>query len=102
MHNAGLFDRSSPSEMLAVGEWRSTDEGRAGDSVPVLVLPISSNGEGKNDESEHVDLAAPKTDEYPSGTTLAFIVIALVLSVFLSSLDIVGEADPFQPFRRTF
>ena len=53
-----------------------------------------TDGNNKNNESEFVEPAAQNADEYPSGTTLIFIVVALVLSVFLSSLDIVGEPHP--------
>lgn len=45
---------------------------------------------GRKDTGEVVEAAAPDVDKYPKGAVLAFIVVALVLSVFLSSLDFVG------------
>lgn len=55
------------------------------------------NTTNDNDErQEKPDLDDAKPDEYPSGPRLVFIVLALVLSIFLVSLDltIVATAIP--------
>lgn len=46
------------------------------------IEPISSYQSKSIEDKEDVD-------EYPSGTKLAFIVLALILSIFLASLDMV-------------
>ena len=46
----------------------------------------------KNDKTKDVEPLAQDASEY-QGTSLAFIVVALALSIFLASLDIVGVFD---------
>ena len=43
------------------------------------------------DEAKAVKLSAQDAREYLQGTRLAFIVVALVLGIFLASLDVVGD-----------
>lgn len=54
----------------------------------------TTNGEDERQEKSNQDAAEP--DEYPTGARLVFIVLALVLSIFLVSLDltIVATAIP--------
>jgi MFS family permease len=51
---------------------------------------------GKDERQEKPDLEEAKPDEYPTGARLIFVVLALVLSIFLVSLDltIVATAIP--------
>jgi len=49
----------------------------------------------KENKAEAVEPPAQDASKYPQGTSLAFIVVALVLSIFLASLDMVG--DPYPP-----
>ena len=82
MRNTPLSDSTSSTQLRAAYEM--------GDRLP------SSRGDGdsKGNESAPVEAAAQGVDEYPKGATLVFVVLALVLSVFLSSLDIVCEPRP--------
>lgn len=50
----------------------------------------------KDDEAKAEAVEPPVQDasEYPQGTSLAFIVVALVLSIFLASLDMVADPCP--------
>lgn len=50
----------------------------------------SDTGISENDEDKDVESPAHDASEYPQGTSLAFIVVALALSIFLASLDMVG------------
>lgn len=45
---------------------------------------------GISEKDEDVEPPAHDESEYPQGTSLAFIVVALALSIFLASLDMVG------------
>ena len=47
----------------------------------------------KNDKTKDVEPLAQDASEYPQGTSLVFIVVALALSIFLASLDMVGVFD---------
>jgi hypothetical protein len=49
--------------------------------------PVSQGG---NQTKEADELVSEKEEQYPHGTRLVLIVIALALSVFLSALDIVS------------
>lgn len=52
----------------------------------------SSSGEKSNTEGhEPPQDAEPTTDEYPSGFSLLFIVLAIILGIFLASLDMVSR-----------
>ena len=44
----------------------------------------------KEVELDALNLPQQDADEYPKGANLAFIVIALILSIFLASLDMVS------------
>ena len=79
MRNATLSDSTSSSQLRAAYEM--------GDR------PLSSRGDDNNKSNERapVETAVQGVDEYPRGATLVFVILALVLSVFLSSLDIVCE-----------
>ena len=76
----------------------TVDDGSTSTQVP------STLGEGKerekNEETETGNTSINKEDEvesikdaieYPKGASLAFIIIAIILSIFLASLDMVGE-----------
>lgn len=45
---------------------------------------------GISENDEDIEPPAHDASEYPRGTSLAFIVVALALSIFLASLDMVG------------
>jgi len=44
---------------------------------------------GKEDENDVPITSTQDVNEYPKGANLAFIIIALILSIFLASLDMV-------------
>lgn len=47
-----------------------------------------------NDNGAEVEPPEQHVSEYPKGTSLAFVVVALALSIFLASLDMVGLVYP--------
>lgn len=54
---------------------------------------VGAGGDGKTELDSEKAVAQPgepSEDEYPSGTKLAFIVVALVLAIFLLALDMVS------------
>lgn len=76
MLSDGLSDSSTSTKVVP-----------ALDKEKTLSASISND-----DETEAVE--AQDASEYPKGTSLAFIVIALILSIFLCSLDTVGGPCP--------
>jgi hypothetical protein len=55
--------------------------------------PQDSESTSKNENSSNVgEMDEPDDTEYPSGFKLFFIVVALVMSIFLVSLDMVRDA----------
>ena len=56
--------------------------------------PEDTESTSKNEDSSNVgETVEPDDTEYPSGFKLFFIVVALVMSVFLVSLDMVRDAS---------
>ena len=80
--NPILSDGSTSTRVLSVQEEEKEETGNASIS--------------KDDEA--VEPPAQDASEYPQGTSLAFIVVALVLSIFLASLDMVGDPCPSSTF----
>lgn len=78
----------------------STTSTLAGDDHHTLEknIPDTSSISGKTEsdtEAAVKESPEPSEDEYPSGTKLVFIVVALVLAIFLLALDMVrASATP--------
>jgi hypothetical protein len=53
---------------------------------------LEDNEKTRNEDGSSIDTlddASPKVEEYPTGLNLFFVILALTLSIFLASLDMV-------------
>lgn len=67
-------------------------DGPASTPVPSALEEETGNASiNKDGEAEAVEPPAQDAGEYPLGISLALIIVALVLSIFLASLDMVGD-----------
>lgn len=80
-------DHTVSSASTLAGDHLSSDE---------KVIEPRASGDEKHEDSvkEQVQSDELSEDEYPSGIKMVFIVVALVLSIFLLSLDMVRFKHP--------
>ncbi len=78
----GTSDTAVPSKASSITdlEKRDLDSGDTDEEKVVVETEVENAGNSTESDS----------DEYPKGATLAFIVLALALSIFLVSLDMVS------------
>lgn len=90
----------SLSNQCTPDPFQSDARSKQGGHVPNIEFNPAVNGEktkedleAGGDASEYVEPSpVADSDDYPKGATLAFIVVALAMSMFLVALDMVSEA----------
>jgi hypothetical protein len=89
LHNPMGGDGSTPIPLPLVGEVGEETENS------------DKTRENSDSISKEDDVESPKdATEYPKGANLAFIRIAIILSIFLASLDMVGHPSCAVCFER--
>ena len=77
----GTSDTAVPSKASSFTDLEKRDLDSGDTDEEKVAVETEVENSGNNNESD--------SDEYPKGATLAFIVLALALSIFLVSLDMV-------------
>ena len=88
-------DMEVPEKELSIPSGASTRTGSIHEKAELESHPISRIASG-NETGEEAEVHSPPLEEYPKGFRLTAIIIALITSVFLVSLDntIVATAIP--------
>lgn len=92
-----MSDASSSTRAPTVAEEQEKEAESTGIELPGL--NGDENGALNEKNAEQVNDATDNAVEYPEGLTLFFIFLALAMSIFLASLDMVSvSTQPFETF----